>query len=186
MKLILASASPRRRKLLSEAGIDVEVIPADVDETVLPEEPAEVHVKRLAKSKAHEVARQYPTRFVLGADTIVLFEGRIFGKPASLADAQAMLSELSDKRHQVITGVCIYRKKPSVERLWTASTEVEFRHLNQARIQAYCDKVHTLDKAGAYAAQEHGHLIIKKVEGLLSNVIGLPVEEVLEVLEELE
>lgn len=185
MSLILASASPRRRDLLREAGLEFAVTPANVDEDALAGETAPDHVRRLARAKARQVAQRSPEDIVLGADTIVFLNGRIFGKPASRCEAVRMLSALSGAAHEVLTGVCICRGHPQHEEAWVSRTIVQFRTLAPELIERYCSLVDPLDKAGAYAIQEHGEMLISHIHGLRSNVIGLPVEEVLERLKRL-
>ena len=180
MTLILASASPRRRELLAAAGLAFRVVPAQVDESPLPGEAADATVERLAAVKAHTVAALHPPGLVLGADTLVLSpRGRALGKPADLDEARAMLHELSGHAHTVLTGVCLCRQTPRFEEIWHCRSVVRFRTLDNEAVERYLRQVNTLDKAGAYAVQECGELIIERVDGLLSNVIGLPVEEVL-------
>jgi len=179
VRLILASASPRRLDLLRRAGIEAVVRPADVDETALPGEQPEAHVRRLAQAKAAAVATTEPDSVVLGADTVVVLGETIFGKPVDLAAARATLRQLSGRCHQVLTGVCLQRPAPTPPEVWVSRTEVHFRILTDAVIGAYFARVNPLDKAGAYGIQEHGDLLVDHIVGLESNVIGLPVEEVL-------
>ena len=176
--LLLASASPRRRELLAQAGIHITCQPADVEGTVLPGETAVAAVQRLARAKAAAVADSAPDRIVLGADTLVVRDGQPLGKPRDLDDARRMLRALSGRGHDVLTGVCLLRRRPAWEQTWCCTTEVDFRELDDARIEAYLQRVHVLDKAGAYAIQESGDLIIAGIRGLYSNVVGLPIEEV--------
>lgn len=185
-QLILASASPRRLKLLREAGIQCSVQPADVDETSLPGELPEVYACRLAAEKAGIIASRYPRHLVLGADTIVVADtGEILEKPVDLGDARRMLSLLSGKRHIVMTGVSLRREKPCVDDRWLCETGVTFHSLRTADIDQYLNRVDVLDKAGSYAIQECGDMLVAEVDGLWSNVVGLPVEEVLERLRKL-
>lgn len=178
--LILASASPRRLDLLRRAGVPVTVCPVDVDETPLPGELPTAHVERLALAKATAAAvRLRPEEPVLGADTVVVLDGRIFGKPADLAAARATLRQLSGRCHRVLTGVCIHWPPPRQPEVWTSCTEVHFRVLDEAVITAYFARVNPLDKAGAYGIQAHGEMLVDHIVGLESNVVGLPVEEVL-------
>lgn len=179
-RLVLASASPRRRHLLAAAGVDVAVHPADVDESPLPGETPAEHVERLARRKAGVVSERFPGELVLGADTIVLSPcGQILGKPTDTEDARRMLRLLSGHRHEVLTGVCLARVEPLHVESWVSSTAVTFKTLDEAAIRRYLSQVDTLDKAGGYAIQEHGDLLVLRTEGLLSTVIGLPVEDVL-------
>ena len=183
MTLVLASASPRRKALLAEAGITFEVVPSDVEETREPGESPLDAALRLARAKSACVATRFPNSVVLGADTIVVLGGRDFGKPASLAEARTMLTALSGREHDVLTGVSLLRLRPLQEEAWVCSTRVRFRELGPETIQRYLELAAPLDKAGAYAIQDHGGMIVAAVEGLVSNVIGLPIEEVIERLD---
>jgi septum formation protein len=152
------------------------VIPAKAEEIspkhLSPQEVCQVNAHR----KARAVARRHPDKLVMGADTVVALETTIFGKPKDTLDAQRMLKALSGKTHQVITGIALMHLAARRERLFPVSTTVTFRKLNAARISEYVAKVHTLDKAGAYAIQEHGDMIVERIEGSFSNVVGLPLE----------
>ena len=175
--LVLASASPRRRELLARAGVPLEIRTADIPEAPQAGESPEALVLRLASAKARAVAAAMPGRLVLGADTVIAFAGRIYGKPADLPSARAMLRAFAGREHTVLTGVCLLRD--CAEHCWLARTTVRFRALDDAVIDGYFALVNPLDKAGAYGIQEHGEMIVAGIDGLLSNVIGLPVEEVL-------
>ena len=182
--LVLASKSPRQRRFLEDAGVAFVCDPATATEApwdgIVP--PCE-HVKALALAKATEVARRHPGEVVLGADTIVVKDQTIFGKPRDLADAKAMLRCLSGSSNQVLTGVAIC-KDDQIQRNWVATSTVHFRSLSDEDIEQYCQLVNVLDKAGAYGIQEHGDLIVEGIDGLWSNVVGLPIEEVLNELRE--
>ncbi|MDT8390898.1 MAG: nucleoside triphosphate pyrophosphatase [Lentisphaeria bacterium] len=179
-QLILASASPRRLMLLQEAGIDVIVRPAHIDETSRPDEQPRARASRLAAEKAAVIAARYPGKLVLGADTIVVAAtGEILGKPVDLADARRMLALLSGNCHTVMTGVSLRRENPFFEETWVCETGIRFHALAAAEIDRYLDCVDVRDKAGSYAIQERGDMLVAAVDGLTSNVIGLPVEEVL-------
>jgi septum formation protein len=180
--LVLASASPRRRYLLQEAGIELVVDAAGVDETALPGEAPAAHVQRLALAKADGVTARHPGQIVLGADTVVVLAGVIFGKPAGLQDAARMLGELSGRWHEVLTGVALVRREPACRQAWVSRTRVRFKPLSAATIQEYCARANPLDKAGAYGIQEHGEMLVAEIDGRRSNVVGLPVEEVLAAL----
>ena len=186
MNLVLASASPRRAELLAQAGVQTHVCPADIDESALPSECPHDHVLRLARAKAGAVACRFPDRVVLGADTVVTVGTRIYGKPSDRAEAEQMLGEFSGRRHEVLTGVCLIRRTPPWEEAWVSATSVYFRALDGAAIRAYLALVNPLDKAGAYAIQEHGERIVDRIDGWRSTVIGLPVEEVISRLRALE
>ncbi len=176
--IVLASASPRRRELLHAAGIHFVCQPADVDELLLHGEKPAAAVQRLAKAKAAAVAGRFPHEVVLGADTLVVLDGQALGKPRDLDDARRMLGMLSGRMHQVMTGVCLLRLRTPHEQTWCCVTEVTFRELSPVDIDHYIGRVHVLDKAGAYAIQECGELIVAGISGLRSNVVGLPVEDV--------
>ncbi len=182
--LILASASPRRRELLAQMGIDFEVIPSPASELHEEQLTARELSMLNAWRKARAVARRFPDRLVLGADTLVALGTRIFGKPRSLEEAEGMLAELEGKSHVVVTGVCFMRLRGHREVLFAETTRVTFRPLNREQIRAYLSKVHPLDKAGAYAIQEHGADLVLEVAGSYSNVVGLPVDEVAMALKE--
>ena len=176
-RLVLASASPRRSELLKQLGIPFEVIPATAEEIapkyLSPHEVCQVNAHR----KARVVARQHAEALVLGADTVVALGLSIFGKPKDITNARDMLRALSGKTHQVITGIALMQLATQRERLFAVSTTVVFRKLSAAQINEYVAKVHTLDKAGAYAIQEHGEMIVEKINGSFSNVVGLPLEQ---------
>ena len=184
MLLVLASKSPRRRHFFEDAGLEFTCDPATAPEApwdgIVP--PCD-HVKALALAKATEVARRHPGDLVLAADTVVVKDQVIFGKPCDLADAKRMLRTLSGGCHQVLTGVALWRDEDCI-RAWVSSSTVRFRNLADADIDQYCQLVNVLDKAGAYGIQEHGDLIVEGIDGLWSNVVGLPIEEVLNELRE--
>jgi septum formation protein len=180
VRLILASASPRRAELLRAAGIHFDVLPADVDESVLPGETAEHHVRRLAEAKACAVLPQAGGRPVLSADTVVVVGGAILGKPADEADARRMLWMLSGRSHEVVTGVCLLRQerergKGDLATSEVAVTTVEFAPLTDAEIDWYVSSGEPSDKAGAYAIQGLASRFVTRIDGSYSNVVGLPV-----------
>ena len=175
-RLILASASPRRRALLAAHGYDFTAAPAGVEEiTPAHFTPREV-VLWNARLKAHAIARQHPGEIVLGVDTLVAFRGRIFGKPRDLDEAFAMVSELNGRTHEVFSGVCLVRAADGKEHTFTEVTRVHFRKLPALQIRAYLARIAPLDKAGAYAAQDDRGDLIARVDGSFTNVIGLPME----------
>lgn len=177
-KIILASGSPRRKQLLELAHIDFEVISADVDETPPPGMKAEEVPAYLAQKKANAVAENYPGRTIIAADTVVLLDDEILGKPKDAGDAKAILARLSGRMHIVITGVCI--QKENEEKVFSAATKVFFRKLTSQQIELYVDQYKPFDKAGAYAIQEYiGIIGIEKIEGDYYNVMGLPVGDVM-------
>ena len=181
-RLVLASASPRRRQLLAEHGYEFTVAPADVEE-IAPAHftPREV-VLWNARSKANAIARSRPDEIVLGVDTLVAFGGRIFGKPRDMDEALAMLRELNGRAHEVFSGVCLARVATGEEHTFAEVTRVHFRKLSNAQLRAYLARIGPLDKAGAYAAQDDRGDIIDHVEGSFTNVIGLPMESLAEAL----
>ena len=176
-RLILASASPRRRDLLNEAGYDFEIIPSPAEEihdaSMTPPDLTEENARR----KAEAIAETVSDAVVVGADTLVFIDDTPIGKPRDFADATRMLGQLNGRTHQVCTGVCLSGGPVGESRCFHALTAVTFRNLNPAEIEAYLRKIDPLDKAGAYAAQEHGSLIIAKTEGSWTNVVGLPMEK---------
>ena len=171
--LVLASASPRRQELLRNAGIAFEVQPADIPEDPLPGELAKECAERLAREKALAIARQRPHDVVLGADTVVVVDGQLLGKPSDAADAVRMLRLLSGRNHQVITGVCLVLSgQPSVA---SETTVVTMSEITGEDIVAYVATGEPMDKAGAYAIQGIASRWIPRIEGDYSNVVGLPV-----------
>lgn len=178
--MILASASPRRQELLGQLGFALDVCPADIDETRLPHEHPKDLVQRLAREKAHHV---YGLRgvgedgFLLAADTIVWMGEEALGKPSDDADAQAMLRSLSGRTHHVSTGVCVLYQTPGQqlrEASFVDTTDVRFHELTDAQIAAYVSSGECTDKAGAYAIQGFGRLLVAGIAGDYGNVVGLP------------
>jgi len=183
--LVLASRSPRRRALLASAGLHPEIVPADIDETAQPGEPPRELAVRLARDKALAVARAAPDatpRVVLGADTVVALGDETLGKPRDAEHAVALLSKLSGRRHQVVTGVCVVAG--GEPRVAAVESRVHFRHLEAPEIRDYVASGEPLDKAGAYAIQGRGARLVRSLEGSETNVIGLPMEETLALLRE--
>ena len=179
MDWILASASPRRRELLAELIQNFKIIPAKGEERIEGNPTPEVLVKELAFHKAKEVAslKESEGKIVLGADTVVAFEGKVLGKPKDEADAFRMLSLLSGNVHQVYTGVCILSPKADGTQgvlLEADCTEVVFETLSEEEIRAYVATGSPMDKAGAYGIQDGG--LVKEIKGSFSNVVGLPLE----------
>ena len=173
---ILASGSPRRIQLLRQAGFDFQVEPAEIEESRSDFfSPGELTLFNSLR-KAMTVATRYPTHLVLGADTVVALDSEVFGKPSDLEDARRMLRRLVGKTHDVITGVALVHagRRRSISR--TVRTRVKFRLLGDSEIEAYLKIAEPLDKAGAYAAQNTPGLIIEKITGSFSNVVGLPME----------
>ena len=185
--LILASASPRRAELLRSAGItNFRVIPApDVEE--LDAKSIYLHSIALQNSemKADAVARLYPDSVVIGADTVIEFNDSTIGKPRSAEHAVEILTSLSGQIHETVTGVSILSRKHNIRILFTDVSTVKFKSYGMDVIRDYMQKVHVLDKAGAYAIQEYGDMLAESVDGSISNIIGLPVERVVEALKNL-
>jgi nucleoside triphosphate pyrophosphatase len=187
MALVLASASPRRRELLQNAGIPFIIQPSQIPEVPREGEAPQACAERLAREKALDVFRQRPQDFVLGADTIVIVDGQILGKPRDAGDAARMLGLLSGRTHQVITGVCLIapnRKGSSVEDTRSEITLVTMSELSDDDIQSYIATGEPLDKAGAYAIQGITSRWISRIEGDYFNVVGLPVSLVYRMLQE--
>jgi len=181
-RLVLASASPRRSELLKRAGLDFEVRPADVDESPLRDESPAAYVSRVAQAKATAIALEAPHDLVLAADTTVVLEGRILGKPASVDEALSTLRALSGRTHQVLTAVALAgaRSGHLVE-----TTQVTMREASEAELAWYVSTGEPMDKAGAYAIQGIGAQLVARIEGSHSNVIGLPLAETLALLGQL-
>ncbi|MGB6774877.1 MAG: Maf family protein [Terriglobales bacterium] len=180
--LVLASASPRRQELLRNAGITFEVQPAHITENSLPGETAKDCAERLAREKALAVARQRPHDCVLGADTVVVVDGQLLGKPSDTTAAARMLRMLSGRQHQVITGVClVVDGKPSVA---SETTLVTMTEITGQEIADYIATGEPMDKAGAYAIQGIASRWIPRIEGDYSNVVGLPVALVFRIMQE--
>ncbi|MBO4305162.1 MAG: septum formation protein Maf [Lentisphaeria bacterium] len=185
ISLVLASASPRRKALLEEHKIPFRAVTADAEEISVPGD-GESTAKRNALAKAEKVFSLLRERgeaqgiVVLGADTVIEAEGRVLGKPLDIPDAERMLSSLAGKTHKVITGMALVSARR--KEVFAETTCVTFRSLSLSEIRSYMEKVHVLDKAGAYGAQEHGEMLIEKMEGSMENVVGLPVEAVVTAL----
>ena len=184
--IILASASPRRTELMALAGIEFSVVPADICEDVLPGEAPADHVIRLSREKADAVAMKTDGRFFIGADTIVVLDGAILGKPVDATDAKRMLSGLSGRDHEVITGFTVFDKVSAVHISRSVCTEVTFKKLEEKEIAAYIATGCPMDKAGAYAIQGGAVHFVRSINGSYTNVIGLPMTELYEVLQTMQ
>ncbi len=185
LPLVLASGSPRRRELLANAGIALEVIPADTEEAKRPGESPREEMERLAQEKATAVAVRIgpdPARVVLGSDTGVVIDGEVLGKPEDVEDAVRMLTRLQSRTHSVMTGVAISRSDTLQGESFCIETKVKFRSAGEEEIRAYVAGGEPMDKAGAYAIQGEGRQFIAATRGSETNVIGLPVDETLEAL----
>ena len=181
-QLVLASGSPRRRELLEEAGLVFEVVLSPAEEIHETGIPLAELCERNAGAKAAAVAAQRPEAVVIGADTLVWIDDEPLGKPRDMDEARAMLRKLGGRAHTVCTGVCVFGggRRECFHEL----TGVRFRELDEAAIGRYFERVDPLDKAGAYAVQEHGEMVVAEVRGDFSNVVGLPLERVVEMLRE--
>jgi septum formation protein len=180
--IILASKSPRRRYLLSRAGLTFTVVPSNFDESSISLSSPALYARALAESKAREISEKHPEAWVIGADTIVLIDGIILGKPGSRDEARTMLYRLSGQTHQVLTGYCICCQSADKFFAETVKTDVTFKKLTEAEIEWYIHTDEPFDKAGAYAIQGLGTFLVKEVHGSYTNVVGLPVCEVIEFL----
>jgi septum formation protein len=174
--IILASASPRRVELLRELRVSFTVVPAEVEELHDVNLSAMELCRINAERKAEQIAGRNPNAIVLGADTLVSLNGKIYGKPASLEEAKAMLRQLSGHTHQVHTAVCLVHLASGRRSHFVDRTEVRFRSVSEEEIAEYTSTVPVLDKAGAYGIQERGDLLVEGIAGSFSNVVGLPVE----------
>jgi septum formation protein len=177
-KIILASESPRRREILTRLGISFSVRKPYVHELSEYFCPPMIPVINACR-KAENIAHEFPAHTVIGADTVIEFEGRVLGKPETVSEAGKMLISMSGKKHLAVTSVCIRKIEGNVKCVFSDSTEVEFRNFSASTVMEYIGKVNTLDKAGAYAIQEYGDMLISNISGSYDNVIGLPSEKLL-------
>jgi septum formation protein len=186
MKLILASSSPRRAEILANAGLPFTVLSSAVDESPSPDEKPAALVQRLANAKADLVtARAVGPAIVLAADTVVVLDDKILGKPRSTEDARHMLQQLSGRTHSVLTGVALVRLPDGERRQFIESTMVHFRPITDEELAAYLATREPYDKAGAYAIQGQAGRYIPRIEGCYFNVVGLPLSRVLTELKSL-
>ncbi len=174
--LILASASARRVELLRQLALDFKVMPSDVPEILHDQLTAGEAAQINAYRKARAIAKRFPDALVMSADTLVYTDSTLFGKPASMEDAYVMLERLQGRTHQVVTAVCLLNLRNHQQKIFAETTAVTFRPLDAVKIRRYLAKVNPLDKAGAYAIQEEGDLIIERISGSYTNVVGLPLE----------
>ena len=184
--LILASASPRRQELLRSVGLKFKIIPAHVNEEYLQGESPREHVKRLSLSKAMAIAPKNPDAWVLGADTIVVIDSLILGKPKNKKQAREMIERLSGREHKVFTGFTLAHDATKVYKTKIISSAVRFKKISPEEMDWYINCDEPYDKAGGYAAQGKGASFIKSIRGSYTNVIGLPLCEVLEELKNLK
>ncbi len=181
-RLILASASPRRKELLASLGVVFEVIPAEVTEHEAPDADPREMVRHNAALKADWVAARHPDATVIGADTTVFIDRTVLNKPRDPADARAMLRLLSGRQHTVFTGLAVRRQRDGLKLDQGVASDVTMKDYDDATIELYLSRVHTLDKAGGYAIQEQGDLIVAGFTGSLTNIVGLPLEEMKQLL----
>ena len=183
-KLILASGSPRRAEILTSVGWEFEKRVADIDEAELENEKPDDYVQRLAREKAEKIAEKYKNTLILGADTIVVINNKIIGKPKDLEDAGRMLKMLSGSWHEVLTGVAIVKVtgKDLQTKIGLRKTQVKFARMSDAEINFLVENGSPLDKAGAYAVQAQAALFIEEIKGDYWNVVGLPINLVYEII----
>jgi len=206
-QLVLASASPRRKELLEKVGFSVKAMSVPIEESPRPEEGPEAYVKRMARGKvlavvqriqetlypepeatarlARTYSRETPLRWVLGADTAVVLGNEVLGKPSDHAHAAAMLSHLQGNEHIVITGFCLYDMRKSKEGIQAVHTLVRLKRMTPAEIEKYLSIGESMDKAGAYAIQGVGAYLVEGITGSYTNVVGLPLCQVIEMMEEM-
>jgi septum formation protein len=184
LRIVLSSRSPRRHQLLDLIGIPHEVVPADIDESVRPRERPGKHAERLAREKAEAVAGSDPNLVAVGADTVVVIDGKILGKPTSAVDAGSMLSLLSGRKHTVVTAIAVARGKKV--RSAVEEVSVKFRKLTDDEIDAYIATGEPMDKAGAYGIQGYGATIVERIEGDYFAVMGLPLVRLVSLLAEVD
>ena len=180
--LILASGSPRRRELLAQLGLDFTVVVPEVDESRLPAEGEEEYALRLARLKSEEVGRRHPSCWVVAADTIVVVGDRLLTKPATADQAVGMLLELSGREHLVRTGFCLHHRGREVSVVASVASRVRFKTFGSDWAAAYVRTGEPMDKAGAYGIQGRGGVLVESVHGSYSNVVGLPLAEVVDLL----
>lgn len=173
-RIILASGSAARKALLKQIGIDAVVIKSNIDERCVVTDEPESLVCRLAELKAETVAKKFDDGIVLGFDTVVSFEDKIIGKPASLEEARKIISEFSGKSHRIHTGICIIDIARNKKLVGNETTEVFFRKLTETEIDRYIRRDRVLEKAGAYSVLESGGLLIERIEGCFFNIVGIP------------
>ena len=174
-RIILASASPRRAELLKQIGVEFELVPSQIEERPHPDEAPGDYITRIARAKVVAVARERDSGLVIGADTVVVLDGRLIGKPQNQADAHRLLRLLSGKWHAVLTGVALYDVETRHEVADYEKTLVKFAQLNDTEIDWYVNTGEPMDKAGAYGIQGLGGLFVEEIAGNYYNVVGLPI-----------
>jgi septum formation protein len=179
---ILASSSPRRQQLLRQIGLEFDVVPSQVQEDFIDGESPRDHARRLAEVKARKVGAIHPDRWVIGADTVVSIDGMILGKPRTEREAHQMLARLGGRDHLVITGVSVFHGAKASGETISVETSVTMKTLNPEEINWYIRTGEPFDKAGGYAIQGKGAFMVQRIDGSYTNVVGLPLCELLEVL----
>lgn len=184
-RLLLASASPRRREILENLGFEFEILPSDVDESEVPWSDPVESAKLLAEIKGIDAQKTRPRKTIIAADTIVLCEGQVMGKPPGPGEAREMLESLSGKMHEVVTGIALIAP-PNLRIIEAETTKVFFRELSSREISLYIETREPFDKAGAYAIQGYASAFIDRIEGCYFNVVGLPVARLFSMFRRLE
>jgi septum formation protein len=204
-QIVLASASPRRKALLETLGVSVKAVPSSIEEVLLPDESAENYVKRMSREKVLSVVHrirttQYdqaparpgrrregeePLRWVVGADTVVVCDERILEKPKDNIEAFEMLSDLAGRTHTVLTGFCVFDMRKEKEGIQAVKTVVRFKNMGKNEIEKYISLGESMDKAGAYAVQGVGAYLVEHLEGSYTNVVGLPLCQVVQMMQEM-
>ena len=187
-RIILASSSPRRKELLEQVGLKFEIFSPDIDESVCIGESADHYVQRLAEQKAQAILAQFPDAIVIAADTSLVLDHKIIGKPESKQHAFEIWTELSDRQHDVLSGVCVLSSEcdPNTIQSVVVRTQVHFRKLSQLDMEQYWATGEPIGKAGAYAIQGYAAQFIPRIEGSYSNVVGLPLYETLQLLKNID
>ena len=180
--LVLASASPRRNRFFAELGLEFSSCPAELDESLFPDEKPSDYVKRITRAKARQVAGQFSSSWVVSADTIVVLDDTVLGKPADIEEALTLLMLLSGKIHRVTTAYCLMNLDKDICEIESVSTLVRFTSFDEKLARAYACTGEPLDKAGAYGIQGKGGLLVASIEGSYTNVVGLPLTEVISLL----
>jgi septum formation protein len=181
-KIILASQSPRRKKILEQVGLDFDVVVSDFDEAKIKFKTPQEMVEKLSLEKVKIIAKKYPKAIIIGADTTVIFKNEIIGKPKSKADAFRILRLLSGNTHEIVTGFTVIKGNKSITK--HVISKVRFKKMTEAEIKAYIATGEPMDKAGGYGIQERGSLFIESIDGDYFNVVGLPIFAVAEALKE--
>lgn len=184
-ELILASASPRRKLLLEQIGLSFQVFPSHVQEPDFAGNNPAKYALELAGLKAREISDQFPTALVIGADTIVVIDDEVLGKPLDRKSARSMLTRLSDRQHQVITAYSLSLKDAQIIETYHVVTQVRFKKLSQRDIDCYISTGSPFDKAGAYGIQDFSSIFVERIDGCFYNVVGLPISHLYEKLNKL-